>query len=168
MVIRRATAGDLPAILDIYAGAREFMAANGNPTQWRGWYPPQDMVERDASPGGHGYVCESGGEIAAVFYFSLEKDPTYGHIEGNWLNGEPYGVVHRIAVKRGTHGIGAFCLNWAFERCHNLKIDTHTDNIPMQRLLGKLGFTYCGTIRVLDETEERIAFQKTGAALTRT
>jgi RimJ/RimL family protein N-acetyltransferase len=163
MVIRRAAVGDLPAILKIYADAREFMAANGNPTQWKDWYPPQDMVELDVSADGHGYICEADGEVAAVFYFNIEQDPTYGRIEGSWLNGGPYGVVHRIAVKRGTRGAGAFCLDWAFEKCRNLRIDTHTDNTPMRRLLGKLGFTYCGTIRVLGETEERIAFQKVGA-----
>jgi RimJ/RimL family protein N-acetyltransferase len=159
MVIRRSAPGDLPAILNIYANARSFMAANGNATQWKDGYPPRDMVERDCAPGGNGYVCEAGGEVVAAFYFSLEPDPTYGYIEGKWRNDEPYGVVHRIAVKRGTRGIGTFCLNWALERSHNLRIDTHVDNAPMRRLLGKLGFAYCGIIRVLDDTEERIAFQ---------
>lgn len=73
-------------------------------------------------------------------------------------------MIHRIAVQRGTKGVGAFCLNWVFDQCHNLKIDTHTDNVPMRKLLGKLGFAYCGTIWVLDGAEERMAFQKIGVA----
>ena len=160
MIIRKSTAGDLPAIMEIYAEAREFMRESGNPTQWKDWYPPRDMVERDVSPDGHGYVCANGGEVVATFYFNEEQDPTYDYIEGKWLNDEPYGVVHRIAVRLGTKGVGAFCLNWAFDQCRNLRIDTHTDNAPMRKLLGKLGFTYCGTIWVLDDAEERMAFQK--------
>jgi RimJ/RimL family protein N-acetyltransferase len=160
MMIRRSTPGDLSAILKIYAEARAFMAASGNKAQWKDWYPPQDMVEHDISPEGNGYVCEIDGEVAAAFYFNIERDPTYDYIEGQWLNDEPYGVVHRIAAGRRTQGIGAFCLNWAFEQCHNLKIDTHTDNAPMRKLLDKLGFTHCGVIWVLDGTEERLAFQK--------
>jgi hypothetical protein len=160
MQIRRGTAGDLPAILNIYADARKFMRESGNPTQWKESYPTPEQIEQDVLPEGHGYICEDGGDVAAVFYYQVGNDPTYDNIEGEWQNDEPYGVVHRIAVKRGTHGVGAFCLNWAFRQCGNLKIDTHTDNAPMRRLLGKLGFIYCGTVWVHDGTETRMAFQK--------
>lgn len=34
--IRQAVAADVPGLIDIFACARRFMAANGNPTQW-GW-----------------------------------------------------------------------------------------------------------------------------------
>jgi RimJ/RimL family protein N-acetyltransferase len=163
MIIRKSTPEDLAAILRIYADAREFMRGDGNPTQWKEDYPPRDMVERDASPGGRGYVCEGGGEVLGVFYFGVEEDPTYEKIDGSWLNDEPCGVVHRIAARRGVKGVGTFCLNWCFEQCGNLKIDTHEDNKPMRALLEKLGFRHCGVIWVLDGTEERIAFQKTGA-----
>lgn len=160
MTIRPSMPGDLPTILQIYAEARDFMRRNGNPTQWKDWYPPQTMIENDLSPDGHGYVCEEDGKILAAFYFTIERDLTYDYIEGQWLDDKPYGVIHRIAVKRGSKGVGAFCLNWAFAQCHNLKIDTHTDNAPMRTLLGKLGFFHCGTIWVLNGTEERMAFQK--------
>ncbi len=30
------------------------------------------------------------------------------------------------------NGIGAFCIDWAFSKCGNLRIDTHGDNIVMQ------------------------------------
>ncbi|MDR1193985.1 MAG: GNAT family N-acetyltransferase [Peptococcaceae bacterium] len=165
MLIRRGDPADLPAILRIYADARDFMASSGNPNQWKDRHPPRDMVERDVSPEGRGYVCEDGGEVVAAFYFNIERDPTYNYIDGEWLSDEPYGVVHRIAVKRGTCGVGAFCLNWAFERRGNLRIDTHTDNAPMRKLLDKLGFIHCGTIWILDGAEERMAFQKLGRFL---
>ncbi|GHU43137.1 acetyltransferase [Clostridia bacterium] len=160
MIIRKTTPTDLLVVLAIYAKAREFMSENGNPTQWKDYYPPAEMIENDIADR-HGYVCENEGEVVAVFYYNIENDATYEYIEGAWQNDANYGVVHRIAVKQGSKGIGGVCLNWAFEQCGNLKIDTHEDNIPMRRLLDKLGFVYCGKIRVLEGTEERIAFQKT-------
>ena len=56
-------------------------------------------------------------------------------------------------------GAASFCLNWAFEQCGNLKIDTHRDNRIMQHLLDKNGFTYCGIIYT-DDGSERMAYQK--------
>lgn len=35
VVIKKAQAGDLPRILEIYAYAREFMKRTGNPNQWK-------------------------------------------------------------------------------------------------------------------------------------
>jgi hypothetical protein len=99
-------------------------------------------------------------KIVAVFYFNTEPDPTYDKIDGAWLDDKPCGVVHRIAKRTQVKGAGAFCINWCFEQCHNIKIDTHSDNIPMKKLLGKLGFTYCGIIWI-ENGDERIAFQKT-------
>ena len=34
MVIRKATEKDFPKMMKIYANARDFMKAHGNPTQW--------------------------------------------------------------------------------------------------------------------------------------
>lgn len=46
-MIRQATTEDLEQIMQIYAYARSFMAANGNPTQWGDSYPPRQMIEDD-------------------------------------------------------------------------------------------------------------------------
>ncbi|MDR0819133.1 MAG: GNAT family N-acetyltransferase [Oscillospiraceae bacterium] len=162
MTIRKTTASDFAKVTQIYADAREYMRENGNPTQWSDWYPPRDMIERDIQSG-TSYVCVDDSGVAAVFYFNIERDPTYEHIDGEWLNDEPCGVVHRIAKRLDVKGAGEFCVNWCFEQCRNLKIDTHKDNLPMQKLLSKLGFVYCGIIWVLDG-EERVAFQKTAVA----
>ena len=163
MIIRKTTVKDIDNVMRIYADARDFMRESGNPDQWHGWYPPRDMIERDVRDG-TGYVCEESGQVLAVFYFNIEKDPTYEKIDGGWLNDEPYGVVHRIARCRNaaTKGAGTFCINWCFEQIKNIRIDTHENNLAMRGLLDKLGFTYCGIIWVLEGTEERIAFQKSG------
>ena len=45
--IRFARREDLPRIMDIYAYAREFMIKNGNPNQWTGGWPWQEVIEND-------------------------------------------------------------------------------------------------------------------------
>ncbi|MEI3187436.1 MAG: GNAT family N-acetyltransferase [Lachnospiraceae bacterium] len=158
--IRVAQPEQLEEIMGIYAYAQKFMAEHGNPTQWETIYPPRDLVEENIHRK-KCYVCMDGGKIEAVFYFVKEEDePSYRQLEsGEWLNDRPYGVVHRIAVAEGTRGAGSFCLNWAFEQCGNLKIDTHDDNKPMQNLLAKLGFVYCGKLK-LEENDLRKEFQE--------
>ena len=69
--------------------------------------------------------------------------------------------MHRIAGDGSEKGIGAFCINWAFEQCGHLRIDTHGDNIVMQNLVKKLGFVHCGTIYVEEDNNPRLAFEKT-------
>ena len=97
----------------------------------------------------------------AVFVYSEGVDPDYREItHGQWPDDETdYGVVHRLAVLKGTNGIGAYCLDWAYNLSGNLRIDTHRDNVPMQNLLKKLGFTQCGIIHISDGSE-RLAYYK--------
>ena len=51
-MFRGAVRGDLPQILQIYAHAREAMAASGNPTQWGDNFPPQELLEETSTPTG--------------------------------------------------------------------------------------------------------------------
>lgn len=159
MNIRAARQEDFKQIMQIYADARAFMRENGNPLQWGNHYPAEETVREDIATG-HCYVCEADGSLLGVFYYAEGEDPTYRSIEsGAWLNDAPYGVIHRIASTRARRGVASFCFAWAVERCGNLKIDTHRDNVPMQRSLAKNGFTRCGIIH-LENGEERIAYQK--------
>ena len=159
MIIRKTTERDFPAICQIYADARDFMRESGNPDQWRDEDPALEVIDRDIKAG-LSYVCVQNDEIVGVFYFNIEPEPTYRKIDGQWLNNEPYGVVHRIATSRSFRGAGTFCLEWCFDQCLNLRIDTHRDNTPMRNLLNKLGFSYCGIVW-MEGGDERLAFQKT-------
>ena len=165
--MRRATLEDLPAAHELYAAARAFMVQAGNPTQWAGGYPADEMLRDDVACGAL-WLCHSSssGELLAVFYFqTLDDDETYREIDGAWLNEQTYGVVHRIATRRGTHGVGTACIEWAQGQARErgagggLRIDTHEDNVAMRRLLEKLGFSTCGTIWTYDGSP-RIAFQR--------
>lgn len=159
-MIRKAKANDLEEILQIYAAAREFMAENGNPGQWVNGYPCRELLEKDLQKE-QLYVYETEAGIEAVFVYFLGEEPNYREIrEGNWLNEEPYGVLHRIAVAKQGKGIASICVNWCFQNCGNMRGDTHQKNKSMQRIFEKNGFQKCGIICVEDGTE-RIAYQKT-------
>ena len=159
MTVRVASARDLARILEIYADARAFMRAHGNPDQWGENYPPEEMIREDVATG-RSYVCVEGEEILGVFYYAEGDDLTYAVIEdGAWLNDAPYGVIHRIAVVARGRGVAAACFAFGVSRCRNLKIDTHADNLPMQKSLEKNGFVRCGTIYLADGSP-RIAYQK--------
>ena len=157
-MIEKANLSQLPRIMEIYEQARVFMAQTGNPDQWGTAYPPEDMIRKDIEDG-KCYVNVKDGEICAVFYFAVEADPTYGYIDGAWINDRPYGVIHCIAVGQSGKGAAAECFRFAYERCGNLRIDTHEKNIPMQRCLAKNCFRRCGII-YLEDGDPRIAYQK--------
>lgn len=161
--IRKTTEEDLGRVMQIYAHARAFMAEHGNPNQWgpRGW-PPQHLIEADIAAG-DSYVCTYEGRVVGVFYFvhGTDIDPTYRIIEdGAWVGDDTYGVVHRIASDGSVPGIGTACIEWAYEQCGHLRIDTHEDNVVMQNLLAKCGFVRCGIIHVVEDNYPRIAFER--------
>ncbi|MBR3224048.1 MAG: GNAT family N-acetyltransferase [Atopobiaceae bacterium] len=155
MRIRHANKQDIPRILRIYAAARDFMHRSGNPTQWPDDYPGHADVAADMRHSSL-YVCEMNEEVLAVFFFAMGPDPTYAHIDGSWLNDEPYGVVHRIAAQQGS-GAGRTCIEWACAQVPNLRIDTHEHNAPMRHVLNKLGFAECGTI-ICEDGTPRVAY----------
>jgi len=159
--IRPTTHDDLPEVMEIYAIARDFMCSTGNVSQWTDGYPLVAFIKEEIDAG-HSFVCENQeGELIGTFCFIIGDDPTYENIyEGEWLNNDLYGTVHRIASSGKEKGIAEACFRWCFLQCNNVRVDTHRDNRVMQRILKKLGFSYCGIIYVSNGTE-RLAYQRT-------
>lgn len=160
MIIRRSAPADLPEMLQMYAGARERMAANGNPHQWGDeGYPKEELLRADMAVG-HGYVMEQDGHLVGAFAFIIGDDPTYAYIEdGQWLNDAPYGTIHRICSDGVTRGVVSEAVRWCRGVIRNLRIDTHFDNHLMQHVIEKNGFKRCGVIYVEDGSP-RIAYQQ--------
>ena len=159
MIVRKTEMRDVAAAEEIYSLARKFMHENGNPNQWINRPSKEDLIADIEN--GCGHVVEDEGEIIGVFFFCLGDDPTYNIIEnGKWIDDSPYGVIHRVAVKYRGQGIVDFIYNYCFNIRQNIRIDTHRDNIPMQKSLLKNGFSYCGIIH-LENGDERLAYQKT-------
>lgn len=156
--IRTARLEDLPAIMAIFEQAKAFMRQNGNPHQWEDGYPSEELMKGEIRRG-HCQACDDGvNGIVATFCFSVGDDPTYAAIEGAWLDGAPYGVIHRLASNGKARGVARQCVEWCFARQANLRADTHADNKLMQKLLEDNGFRRCGIIYTRESP--RIAYQK--------
>ncbi len=155
--VRNAKAADLPRIEEIYAYARDFMVKTGNPNQWGKTNPPHawlvDDIEKELL-----YVITEGETIHGVFYFYIGEDPTYGVIEdGAWKHENRYGTIHRIASD-GSGGILKTAVLFCAGMIKNIRIDTHHDNVVMQKAVAKLGFERSGIIR-LANGDPRIAYE---------
>lgn len=160
--IRPAQESDYPKILEIYAFARSFMASHGNPRQWNTKWPPAELVQEDISLH-RNFVCVADGRVVGVFVYlyGQDIDPTYRQItDGSWRCDSAYGVVHRLASSGEVRGVGEYCLSWAFAQSGHLRVDTHGDNIVMQNLLKKCGFSYRGIIYVEEDNDPRLAYEK--------
>ena len=154
--IRQALMADLPEIEEIYAYARKFMAASGNPNQWGKNHPPASQLVEDIEKGRLYVLCNDTG-IHGVFFFLIGVDPTYLQIfDGAWHCDQEYGTIHRIAGD-GSGGILRSAVEYCSKQIPYLRIDTHADNKVMQRALEKIGFRLCGTIYISD-CSPRIAY----------
>ena len=166
---RRGEAADLGRIMEIVAEAQGFLRSQGL-SQWQSGYPARSDFERDIE-NGWCWVFEEGGRIVSVAAIVPQPDPSYAEIDGAWLtDGDNYTGVHRVAVSDECRGSGVarqmfalaedLSLGWGKA---SLRIDTHPGNLPMQRLLGKCGFSRCGSVRLVSGPEagdERIGFEK--------
>ena len=159
MEIRNTSLEDLDTVMTIYDNARQYMRQHGNHNQWIHGYPGIDLIKADIVEK-RSYICVEEEQIEGVFCFTIGIDPTYQRIyEGDWLNEDPYAVVHRIASASHRKGVATYCLNWCYETYPNIRIDTHEDNIVMQKFLHKNGYHRCGII-YLESGAPRVAYQK--------
>ena len=179
MTVRRATYDDIPRIMEICGEARSIMRADGNMNQWTNGYPSEDAIRADIDRGvayiiesaanhrdepsaiGVGRRNPSSSETVGYFAFIPGTEPTYLEIEGGeWLDESgPYCTIHRLASTVSSRGVAETCFSWCWERCCNLRIDTHEDNRIMRHCIEKFGFTYCGVIHLLNG-DPRLAYQK--------
>ena len=144
-MIRLAQATEIDRILEIYAAARAFMQANGNPTQWGNHHPPQEILLDDIAKQNL-YVVEDGGKLIGCFALIGGEDPTYLHIDGAWRSHTPYGTLHRVASDGSRRGVFTECAAFAKTKFDHLRIDTHEDNQSMQTVVKRNGFQYTGVI----------------------
>lgn len=160
MKIRKAVVSDLQAVSAIYEQARRFMAASGNPGQWGDSHPPIELLIEDIAED-RLFVCEEGRDILGVFAYIRGDDPTYSVIEeGSWHSDEPYGTLHRVAKAPAASGILEAAAEFAARQLPYVRIDTHENNIPMQKAIARCGFKKCGRIYVADGSP-RIAYDRT-------
>ena len=158
--IRKSTLADLPTILHLRDQAREIMRSYGNVYQWPDGYPRDDMFLKDIELGGSHVMLNEEGTIVGTFALLPSPEVTYNVIyDGQWLNEEPYYVIHRIASTPDSHGVLDTLLDYCESRVANIRIDTHAANFIMRKGLEKHDYRYCGIIYLLDGNA-RLAYQK--------
>lgn len=157
LLIRSAVMADLPELARVYAAAKAFMRAHGNPNQWNTVYPDPETLAEDIAAGTL-FTVEESGAVRGVFALIPGPDPDYAVIDGAWIDDQPYGVIHRIASDGLSHGVFAACLAFARRSYRALRMDTHKDNRVMQALAEKNGFACCGVVH-LRGVGPRMAYQ---------
>lgn len=160
---RAATHDDLPAIREIVQAAILRLGRAGV-DQWQSGYPNRALIEADVAQG-VGYLLEWQGVVVAYGAVLFTEEEEYRTIEGEWLTAqEKYVVLHRLCVREEMLGQGfasAFMQQvevLARDRVQSFRIDTHPDNLLMQRLLARRGFAPCGVVRI--EQRPFLAFEK--------
>ncbi|MCX0379976.1 GNAT family N-acetyltransferase [Clostridium perfringens] len=165
MEFRQAKISDLDQIVEIIELSKKYLKET-KVDQWQDGYPEKEDLRRDIESG-NSYVLTNKDEIVATTVISLDGESTYNSIfNGEWITNEDYIVMHRVAVHDKYKGKGIFkelikeaeilALNKGIS---SIKIDTHRDNISMQRAVVKNDFQKCGII-YLEDGSERIAFEK--------
>ena len=137
--------------------------------QWQKGYPSRQVWLSDIQKGCT-YLAVEDGEILGMFAFQTTPDPSYQVIEGRWLTDGAYASMHRVCVADGCKGKGIAGRMFAYgfllakeAGFLSVKIDTHPENLPMQRALDKAGFKACGRLRLVGGCEDgdvRIGFEK--------
>ena len=165
MELKKALLDDISKIMMIISDAQAFLKQQGI-DQWQNNYPNFNTITNDIQCD-HGYVLVVDNRILAYGAIIKGIEPTYAKIDdGAWLNDDPYVVIHRIAVDSAHRGQKiASCFiaetiklaqKW---EVNNIRIDTHKDNMIMQKMLNNNEFSYCGII-YLASGEQRLAYQK--------
>ena len=165
MEFRQANISDLDQIMEIIELSKKYLKET-KVDQWQDGYPAKEDLRRDIESG-NSYVLTNKDEIIATTVISLDSESTYNSIfNGEWITNEEYIVMHRVAVHNKYKGKGIFkelikeaeslALN---NDIFSIKIDTHRDNVSMQRAVVKNNFKRCGII-YLEDGSERIAFEK--------
>jgi RimJ/RimL family protein N-acetyltransferase len=165
MEFRKAAASDVEDIMKIIKQAQAYFKENCV-NQWQNNYPNNETIKNDIDKG-YGYVLEDNGEIIGTVAVCFNGEKTYDIIYGGeWISSGEYAVIHRMAVDNAYKGAGLssviikhienICLD---KGVHSIKIDTHSENTSMQRVIKKNNFEYCGIIYVEDKSS-RLAFEK--------
>ena len=126
----------------------------------------QEALETRETQAAKAAAAQAQGNVVAYGAVVFDGEPAYDAIEGAWLTDGDYVVLHRMAVTDGEKGRGVateFMRRVEAMACGrgtgSMRVDTNFDNRYMLRMLGRLGFVYCGKVRY--RSGERLAFEKT-------
>jgi GNAT superfamily N-acetyltransferase len=160
---RKATNNDIPQIWIILQQAIVRRKIDGS-SQWQDGYPNESVIAQDIEKG-IGYVLTDENKVSGYAAILFNDEPAYEQLNGTWLTNDDFVIVHRVAISDEDLGKGLaqkiflYTEDIAIENnIFSIKVDTNFDNIPMLKILEKLGYTYCG--EVFFRGSARRAFEK--------
>lgn len=163
LTLVKASLSEVAEAMDMINSAKKLLHDEGV-DQWQNGYPDEECIRQDIV-NGKGYFAEEAGRKLGYICIDFDGEPAYDHLNGEWGTGEPYVVAHRMAFAADARGKGlsetllAKAGELAKERgVHSFRVDTDDDNARMKHILGKLGFTYRGTIWF--DNSVKIAYDK--------
>lgn len=151
MVLRKALYAEQPVIWEILQQAIEQRKKDGS-EQWQNGYPNEQTVYDDIA-NGYAYVLMENDAVIAYAAIIAGVEPAYTDIIGKWLTDGGYIAIHRVATHNAVKGRGVASILFKMIEglcieagVYSIKVDTNFDNIPMLKILDRLGYTYCGEI----------------------
>ncbi len=139
-------------------------------------YPSARRLMHSIKNGTTQVVEDAHGHMIAVFAVSFSPDKNYDStLDGAWLTDthaqpQPYAEIHWIAVacEARRRGVGMFILETADRIASkggrsSIRADVYPQNIPIQKMLEKHGYTHCGTITMKDvfgRKKTRLAYER--------
>src|SRR5699024_10411690 len=162
---RKAVWLDINGIMNIIRKAQDYFKEQGI-DQWQNNYPNVEIISKDIS-NEYGYVLLKDNIIIGTVAVSFDGEKTYEYIyNGRWISNNEYAVIHSMDIysRYKRVGLATLIIEYIEEVCldkdvHSIRVDTHKENLAMQKLLKKNGFIYCGII-YLEDKSERMAFEK--------
>lgn len=162
MNYRKAKINEIEEINKMYEEGSFILKSRGI-DQWQGKNLPKASMENINSI----YVLEDDGEIIATA-LHLDYDSDYDEIfDGEWIcDGGEYYAIHRFMTKHNVRNKGyAKLLLEEIEilakrnNKDSIRLDTHKDNIPMQKTLEKMNYEKCGVVYLYNGAP-RLAYEK--------
>lgn len=165
--LRQAHPDDFGRVVDIIKDAKKTLFDRGV-NQWQKGYPDEDILKRDIEEGIN-YVLILDGKIVGTAALQQGYDRDYQDIsDGRWSEDSEvtYSIIHRIAVETGHKSKELYTallqqlLTMSYHLgYHDVRIDTHPDNLVMQHVITDSGFVERGIITLNVDDGVRKAYQ---------
>jgi len=164
--IRPAKPEEFDAVWGVLQSGRQFMEEQGLP-QWQTGCGPRESEIAARIEEGVAYVLVVDGTIAGFATLIPEPDGSPPPSEGAWAPcAGPYVAIHRVAIGaqcRGQGLAGGFMRDMALIAgalgYRDIRIDTHPNNVIMQKAIEKSGFIKCGVMEKNVPQGTRWAYQ---------
>ena len=164
-IIRYAAKEDVADVMAIVGEAQRRLAAQGI-DQWQNGYPNTQRIVEDVRAGVGRVLCDTEDRVVAYGAVVYTGETAYDSLSGGvWLTEDNhYATIHRLCVAESVvgRGVGRLFMELAESEVvdkglRSIRVDTHPDNKVMQRLIGSLGYIYCGTVVY---ESPRLAYEK--------